>query len=217
MIERERFEAWARQRWTHPEDFDQRIKAPSKYNNYEVQAAWEGWQEALRIEREKPMPASILSDRVRAGVEAAPWVVDEIRRMEAWMDAAKHALHQISLCSQNSTSSQRECGRIARAALTPAPPGGAERKSCGSCKRWIDKRRIGDKEGSGSCDRIPMQWQAEPGDALAFVTDGELYFAQLRTMPSFCCAHYEAITPSAESSSTSPAGHAAAQTASDPP
>ena len=27
------------------------------------------------------------------------------------------ALHRISLCSQNSTSSQRECGRIARAAL----------------------------------------------------------------------------------------------------
>lgn len=110
-----------------------------------------------------------------------------------------------------------EGSRIARAALTPAPSGDAERKSCGSCKHWIDKRRIGDKEGSGSCDRIPMQWQAEPGDALAFVTDGELYFAQLRTMPSFCCAHYEAITPSAESSSTSPAGHAATQTASDPP
>lgn len=110
-----------------------------------------------------------------------------------------------------------EGNRIARAALTPAPSSGAERKSCGSCKRWIDKRRIGDKEGSGSCDRIPMQWQAEPSDALAFVTDGELYFAQLRTMPSFCCAHYEAITPSAESSSTSPAGHAAAQTASDLP
>ena len=45
MTERERFEAWARQRWTHPEDFDQRIKAPSKYNNYEVQAAWDAWQE----------------------------------------------------------------------------------------------------------------------------------------------------------------------------
>ena len=45
MTERERFEAWARQRWTHHEDFDQRIKAPSKYNNYEVQAAWDAWQE----------------------------------------------------------------------------------------------------------------------------------------------------------------------------
>ena len=45
MTERERFESWARQRWTHPEDFDQRIKAPSKYNNYEVQVAWEAWQE----------------------------------------------------------------------------------------------------------------------------------------------------------------------------
>ena len=45
MTERERFESWARQRWTHPEDFDARIKAPSKYNNYEVQAAWDAWQE----------------------------------------------------------------------------------------------------------------------------------------------------------------------------
>lgn len=45
MTERERFESWARQRWVHHEDFDQRIKAPSKYNNYEVQAAWEAWQE----------------------------------------------------------------------------------------------------------------------------------------------------------------------------
>ena len=45
MTERERFESWARQRWTHPEDFDQRIKDPGKYNNYEVQAAWDAWQE----------------------------------------------------------------------------------------------------------------------------------------------------------------------------
>ena len=45
IADRKRFEAWARQRWTHPEDFDQRIKAPSKYNNYEVQAAWDAWQE----------------------------------------------------------------------------------------------------------------------------------------------------------------------------
>ena len=45
MTERERFESWARQRWTHPENFGARIKAPSKYNNYEVQAAWDAWQE----------------------------------------------------------------------------------------------------------------------------------------------------------------------------
>ena len=45
MSERERFESWARQRWTHPEDFCPRIKSPSRYNNYEVQAAWEAWQE----------------------------------------------------------------------------------------------------------------------------------------------------------------------------
>ena len=35
---------------------------------------------------------------------------ERTRRLES-------ALHRISLCSQNSTSSQRECGRIARTAL----------------------------------------------------------------------------------------------------
>jgi hypothetical protein len=103
----------------------------------------------------------------------------------------------------------------AQPALTPSA--GAESRGCGSCKHWINERRTGDKEGSGSCDRVPMQWQAEPDDALAFVTDGELYFAQLRTMPSFFCAHFEAVTPSAENSSTSPGGRAAGPTASDLP
>lgn len=37
MIERKSFESWARQRWTHPEDFCPRIKSPSRYNNHEVQ------------------------------------------------------------------------------------------------------------------------------------------------------------------------------------
>lgn len=42
------FESWARPKWTHREDFDQRIKAkPGTYNNFEVQAAWEAWQAAL--------------------------------------------------------------------------------------------------------------------------------------------------------------------------
>ena len=108
-----------------------------------------------------------------------------------------------------------ERNRIARAALTPSA--GAESRCCGSCKHWINERRTGDKEGSGSCDRVPMQWQAEPDYALAFVTDGELYFAQLRTMPSFFCAHFEAVTRSDESSSTSPGGRAAGPTASDLP
>ena len=45
MTERERFEAWARPRWSHPEDLDRRIKAIDKYNSYEVQAAWEAWKE----------------------------------------------------------------------------------------------------------------------------------------------------------------------------
>ena len=108
-----------------------------------------------------------------------------------------------------------ERNRIARAALTPSV--GAESRGCGSCKHWINERRTGDKEGSGSCGRVPMQWQAEPDDALAFVADGELYFAQLRTMPSFFCAHFEAVTPSAENSSTSPVERAAGPTASDLP
>ena len=51
-----------------------------------------------------------LSDRIRPGVEAAPWVIEEVKKME-------NALHRISLASQNSMSSQRECGRIARKAL----------------------------------------------------------------------------------------------------
>ncbi|KAF1019667.1 MAG: hypothetical protein GAK30_02983 [Paracidovorax wautersii] len=55
---RAQFEAWARPEWTHPEDFDQRIKAPKgTYNSYEVQAAWMGWQAAsvaLRASRSQP-------------------------------------------------------------------------------------------------------------------------------------------------------------------
>lgn len=41
------FEAWARPRWRHPADFDQRIGSPQgTYNSIEVQAAWEAWQAA---------------------------------------------------------------------------------------------------------------------------------------------------------------------------
>lgn len=53
-----------------------------------------------------------LSERIRAGVEAAPWVIDEVCRLEK-------ALHEISLCSQNSSSSKEHCGYIARQALLP--------------------------------------------------------------------------------------------------
>lgn len=59
MTERERFEVWA-----HPQDFDQRIKAPSKYNNYEVQAAWEAWQERAA----QPVPS--VPDTYAAGINA---------------------------------------------------------------------------------------------------------------------------------------------------
>ena len=69
MIERERFEAWARQRWTHPEDFDQRIKAPSKYNNYEVQAAWEAWQERAAQPALSVPDATVLLRRAAMAME----------------------------------------------------------------------------------------------------------------------------------------------------
>lgn len=41
-------------------------------------------------------------------------VEDKIHKLET-------ALHEISLCSQNSTSSKDECGRIARAAMQKPP------------------------------------------------------------------------------------------------
>ena len=75
IADRKRFEAWARQRWTHPEDFDQRIKAPSKYNNYEVQAAWEAWQERAA----HPAPnvpegfALVNADRFLAVLDREDW------------------------------------------------------------------------------------------------------------------------------------------------
>ncbi len=50
---RAKFEAWARPRWTHPEDFDQRIGArPGTYNSYEVQVAWDAWQAATEASAE---------------------------------------------------------------------------------------------------------------------------------------------------------------------
>ena len=42
---------------------------------------------------------------------------DMISELEERTRRLESALHRISLCSQNSASSQRECGRIARAAL----------------------------------------------------------------------------------------------------
>ena len=46
MIERERFEVWARQRWAHPEDFDQRIKAPMNFNEI---AEFVGFAEKVEV------------------------------------------------------------------------------------------------------------------------------------------------------------------------
>lgn len=42
---------------------------------------------------------------------------EENARLRADVEKLKAALHHVSLCSQNSMSSQRECGRIAREAL----------------------------------------------------------------------------------------------------
>ena len=47
-------------------------------------------------------------------------IIAERDRLHAECDALRDALHQISLCSQNSMSSKEECGRIARAVLKEA-------------------------------------------------------------------------------------------------
>lgn len=51
------------------------------------------------------------------GMHLADALKDTIFELEERTRHLESALHRISLCSQNSTSSQRECGRIARAAL----------------------------------------------------------------------------------------------------
>lgn len=48
--ERAAFEAWARPRWIHPEDFNKRIKDRSKYNNYELQSAWDAWSARANLD-----------------------------------------------------------------------------------------------------------------------------------------------------------------------
>ena len=133
MTERERFEAWARPRWTHPEDLDRRIKAIDKYNSYEVQAAWEAWKE--RADQSAPSAQSgaelnedqwwfmellAAAEQPGASLDLRRAVFGVVRRMISDMEKVRSALHHISLCSQNSASSKGECGRIARAALTPS-------------------------------------------------------------------------------------------------
>ena len=51
------------------------------------------------------------------GMHLADALKDTISELEERTRRLESALHRISLCSQNSTSSQRECGRIARAVL----------------------------------------------------------------------------------------------------
>ena len=51
------------------------------------------------------------------GMHRADALKDMISELEERTRRLESALHCISLCSQNSTSSQRECGRIARTAL----------------------------------------------------------------------------------------------------
>ena len=51
------------------------------------------------------------------GMHRADAIKDMISELEERTRRLESALHRIGLCSQNSTSSRRECGRIARAAL----------------------------------------------------------------------------------------------------
>ena len=44
-------------------------------------------------------------------------IQDQIATLTRQRDLAVEALHHISLCSQNSMSSQRQCGELARAAI----------------------------------------------------------------------------------------------------
>jgi hypothetical protein len=41
-----------------------------------------------------------LSDRIRAGCEAAPWVVDEVKKLEAELDVAE-AFHRVAVSQRN--------------------------------------------------------------------------------------------------------------------
>ena len=54
------------------------------------------------------------------GMHRADALKDMISELDERTRRLESALHCISLCSQNSTSSNRECGRIARAALEKA-------------------------------------------------------------------------------------------------
>lgn len=49
--------------------------------------------------------------------QEVPALKAELRRLDADNRELLEALHNISLCSQNSMSSQRQCGEIARAAI----------------------------------------------------------------------------------------------------
>ena len=95
MTERERFEAWARPRWTHPEDFDARIKAPSKYNNYEVQAAWDAWQESA-AQPAPSVPTESIGKMLAQAMEAAVAngansvsMPDELVEVAAWLSGVQ--------------------------------------------------------------------------------------------------------------------------------
>jgi hypothetical protein len=70
---RAQFEAWARPKWRHPDDFDQRIGAPrGTYNNIEIQSAWEAWQALTAAQQQ----GQAVAWHVDAGTEH--WVTDDV-------------------------------------------------------------------------------------------------------------------------------------------
>lgn len=78
---RYQFETWARPKWRHREDFDQRIGAPhGTYNNLEVQSAWEAWQALTAAQQQQrgqaqppsaPVGVEWTDERIIAACKAA--------------------------------------------------------------------------------------------------------------------------------------------------
>lgn len=78
-----------------------------------------------------------LSDRVRAGVEAAPWVIEEIRKLEA-----SRAQAHVICCNDAVVAVHLGTEEEAQAAIEPLARADFERDKW----HWQDEARLGPKE-----------------------------------------------------------------------